>query len=183
MFRALSTTSGITLLRCPPTHSFIQLWLQTASTTPSKPIKRGRKKPQSADAYVADIKHEPGLLESPKPKRKYTRGKAQTGSKRDDAVVEVGEQKTAGVGTAKKKRTKRYNTADYLGRLASGARDEEGIQHYLKFVYPGHGGRHGIAADGKRVHVLSKSLCGKALRFIVLASPFAYSPQMIPWNG
>jgi hypothetical protein len=181
MFRALSTTSGITLLRCPQTPGFIQLWRQTASTTPSKPIKRGRKKLQFADAYVADIKHEPGLLESPKPKRKYAHGKAQTGSKRDDAAVEVGEQKTAGVGMAKKKRTK-YNAADDLGRLASGARDEEGIRHYLKFVYPGHGGRRGIAADGKRVHVLNKSLCGKALRSIVLASPFAYSPQMIPWN-
>ena len=165
MFRVLSTTSGASLLRCPSTLRYIRQASQAASLTP-KPPTRAKRKPRTKVTASSSIKVNPERTEdgTEELKKKPVRRKVKTGSDADSATAQEGEKGREGSAvkdvTANKKGRPKTNAKADLEQLGTEARDGEGIVKYLKATKMVKGVRH-PTFDYKRVHIVSKSLCGK----------------------
>lgn len=165
MFRIQSITSGSSLLRSPATLLYIgrsQRILSTATT----PIKEDWKALHSGGLKADGVACGSDLLQPSQienPKKKSTRRRAKTGSNADKsadaAAKESGERITSGYGALKK--PKRANN---FSALASGALGQDELCQYLTNRYmPSQDKKSTRALDMKRVHVLSKPLCGKII--------------------
>jgi hypothetical protein len=163
MFRIQFITSGSSLLRSPATLLYIGRSHRILST-PTTPIKEDWKALHSGVSKAAGVECGPDLLQPnpiEKPKKKSTRRRAKTGSNADKsadaATKEGGERITSEDGPLKK--PKRVNN---LSALASGARGRDELCQYLTNRYMlSQDKKSARALDMKRVHVLSKPLCGK----------------------
>jgi hypothetical protein len=166
MFRALSTTSGSSLLRCPSTLGCIRQPYRVVSSKAKSPTivqKSPRKSLKSSSNIIAGLGTKDSETKSTKKGR--TTRKIQTGSGVDSIATETAdkdrEDSAAKDKKEKKRRASRRVSID-IDDLGPNIREEHAVQKYLNAVYKAK--RRAIRSrifDPKRVHIVSKSLCGK----------------------
>lgn len=188
MFRTFSLTSGLTLLRsASPTCT--GRFSRIIPAAP-KAVREDKKTLYTEVSAADGAASKPVLSQTnsaEKPKRKYTRRKAPTETNADSSTAQAatgdGQQNAAEDGTPNTKRAPKKDSTlgerpqrKYTRRtipaavnnveaLASGASDGDKVSKYLQMGYAttraARKSAHLKVADGKRVHVLSKKLCGK----------------------
>jgi hypothetical protein len=193
MFRTLSITSGLTLLRSPSLTCIGRL-SQIIPAAP-KPVREDQKTLSTSVSKTDGAASKPDLLQSnstEKPKRKYTRRKAPAEANADSSTAQAatgdGKQNSTENGTPKTKKSPKKDSnlgekpkrkytrrtapagtkesLNNLEALASGASEGDKVSKYFQKGYANTRGArknnsHLRVADTKRVHVLSKKLCGK----------------------
>lgn len=108
-----------------------------------------------------------------KPIRRKVKADSDADSDAAQAAEKHREQSAVKDGTAKRKRRSKSRVIAELEQLGSEARNDEGIIKFLKATKKAKGLRD-PTFDYKRVHIVSKSLCGKdTMRLCVF--PVAYS--------
>lgn len=165
MFRALSLIGGSSLLRSPSTLDCTRQSYRTASSKAKSPtiVKKGpRKTLKSTSSINASLGEKDGETKATK-KRRGTRN-IQTGSDVDNIAAKTAQkdgEHSAIKDEVKKRRLSRRVSID-IEDLGPNIRDEHAVQKYLKLAYKAK--RRAIRSrifDPKRVHIVSKSLCGK----------------------